>query len=155
MSLANTALPPVSDLLAHRPPLRLVDEVIEARERGVTCKTVIGPDFVFLRDGLAECAVCIELVAQAVGCCVGLADRKEGGAPRKGLLVGTRDARLAAEPLRIGDTLVTKVEQKWVREQAASFVGEVTRDGTILAEVEILVVSGIDPASLMNGSADA
>lgn len=43
--------PAVAELVAHEPPMRLVDEIVEERSGGLVCETTIGDDFVFLRNG--------------------------------------------------------------------------------------------------------
>jgi predicted hotdog family 3-hydroxylacyl-ACP dehydratase len=153
-TLPLDSLPGVERLLAHGPPMRLIDSVVEAHTKGVTCRAKIAEDFVFLRDGEAESVVSVELVAQAIGCFVGLSDFRDGHPPRKGLLVGVREASFSEKKLRVGDELVVTAEEQWIRESAASFSGEVRRGDELLARVVLLVVSGIDPASLDGGGVD-
>jgi predicted hotdog family 3-hydroxylacyl-ACP dehydratase len=135
--------PPVDTLLLHEPPMRLVDEVVGELPSGIVCKTTISPKFVFLRDGEVDALVCVELVAQAVACYVGLAEVRENQAPRGGLIVGCRDARFHVERLRLGDELLIRASRTWIRHPAASFSGEVSRNGTILATVELAVIAGV------------
>lgn len=135
--------PSVASLLVHEPPMRLIDEVVGESPNGLVCRTRITDDFVFLREGEVDVVVCLELVAQAVGCCVGLAEVRKSEAPRGGLVVGCRDARFNVEKLLLGDELYIRVERQWVREPAASFIGEVVRNDEVLAKVEISVISGM------------
>lgn len=134
--------------------MRLVDRVLEELPGGLSCQTRIGPDFVFLRDGRVDIAVCLELIAQTVACYSGLADRRKGLTPRGGLFVGCRDARFHAGEIRQDDELRIDVHQEWVREPAASFRGEVTRGAETLATAVISVVSGIDLATVLEGGMD-
>lgn len=134
--------------------MRLVDAVVEVLTDGLVCTTRVGPDFVFLRDGRADVAVCLELIAQAVACYSGLADRRKGLAPRAGLFVGCRDARFHADALTAGDELRITVHEEWVREPAASFRGEVARGADVIATAVISVVSGIDLAKVADGAID-
>lgn len=127
--------------------MRLVESIVDELDDGLVCKVVVDDDFIFLRDGGAEVAVCVELVAQSVGCCVGLADLRRGEEPRPGLLVGCREAQFYGDALCPGDVLLVRVRRLWVREPVASFSGEVTRDGERLASVEVCVVSGLSAAS--------
>jgi predicted hotdog family 3-hydroxylacyl-ACP dehydratase len=133
--------PPVEALLPHAPPMRLIDSITEEIEGGLVCKVVVDDGFVFLRDGEAELAVCIELVAQCIGCLAGLRDLRRGSPPRPGLLVGCRDARFHGEKLRAGDELAVKVETQWIREPVGNFRGQVKRRGDVVAEVEVMVIS--------------
>jgi len=135
--------------------MRLVESVVEELVDGVVCKVVVGDDFVFLRDGEAEAAVCVELVAQSVACFVGLLDAREGITPRPGMLVGCRDARFYADKLRVGDELLVRVRRQWIRESMASFSGEVVRGDDLLATMELSVVAGTAAGALVDsGSTD-
>lgn len=145
--------PDVAELLPHGPPMRLVDGIVETVPDGIVCRTRIGDDFVFLRGDEVDVVVTIELVAQTIGCYAGLRDHAEGKPSRPGLLVGCRTARFVAPCLRRGDDLLIRVTSQWVRESVASFTGEVTRDGQLVASVELSVViatmeqlaGGLDP----------
>jgi len=120
--------------------MRLIDAIVGEREDGLVCEVLVTGDFVFLRDGEAELAVCVELVAQAVACMSGLADVRRGRPSRPGLLVGCRDARFQGEKLRAGDRLLVEVRSQWVRAPVASFTGSVRRGAETIAEVEVTVV---------------
>lgn len=144
-----SSYPPVAGLLPHGPPMRLVDSIVGEIEGGLVCRAIIGDDFPFLRDGEAELVVCVELVAQSVGCFTGLEDRRRHAEPRPGLLVGCRDARFTGEPLRAGDELVITVVTRWVREPVACFHGTVERSGATIADVEVTVVATNDITAAM------
>jgi predicted hotdog family 3-hydroxylacyl-ACP dehydratase len=139
--------PSVASLLPHGPPMLLVDAIVAEVEGGLVCRSVIREDFPFLRDGEAELVVCMELVAQTVGCFTGLVDGRRGGKPRPGLLVGCRDARFTGEPLRVGDELTITIATRWVKEPVACFHGFVERRDARIAEVEITVVATPDLAA--------
>ncbi len=132
--------PGVDRLLPHGPPMRLVDAIVEEIPDGIVCRTHIGDDFVFLKGNEVDVAICIELVAQAVACYAGLRDHAEGNLPKPGLLVGCRTATFIAPFLKRGDDLRITAKSQWVREPVASFTGEVTRDGELVASVELSVV---------------
>jgi predicted hotdog family 3-hydroxylacyl-ACP dehydratase len=129
----------------------LIDAIVDEVPGGVVCRATIGPDSLFVRDGAASSVVCVELVAQSVAAFVGLTDRREGGEPRGGLLVGCRDAQFHVEHLSVGDDLRVSVRRQWIREPAASFAGAVKRGTELVATVELTVVSGESVASLLAG----
>jgi predicted hotdog family 3-hydroxylacyl-ACP dehydratase len=141
--------PTVASLLPHRPPMLLVDAIVGEVEGGLVSRAAIREDFPFLRDGEAELVVCMELVAQTVGCFTGLVDRRRGDKPRPGLLVGCRDARFSGDPLRVGDELSITIATRWVKEPAACFHGVVDRRAARIAEVEVTVVAITDIAAAM------
>ncbi len=142
MALAESRFPPVEQLLPHGPPMLLVDSIVDEIDDGLICKAVIADDFVFLRDGEASVAVCVELVAQTIGCYAGLRDHRAKRPASPGLLVGIRSATfLPGAVLRSGDELRTTVRSRWVQEPVASFTGEVVRGEEVLATVEMSVAA--------------
>jgi predicted hotdog family 3-hydroxylacyl-ACP dehydratase len=141
--------PTVANLLPHRPPMRLIDAILDEKERGLVCRVVIRDDFPFLERGEAELVVCVELIAQSVGCFTGLVDQRNGKRPRPGLLVGCRDARFAGDPLRRGDDLTVTIETRWVREPVACFLGRVDRASARIASAEVTVIAIDDVAAVM------
>ena len=135
--------------------MRLLDEVVGESEETLVCRTTIREEFPFLREGEAEVAVCLELVAQTVACLTGLSDRRRNAEPRPGLLVGVRDAKFVGAPLRVGDELDTTVTKRWVRDPVACFHGFVERRSERIAELEVTVVATDDLDSAMEALQNA
>ena len=89
--------PPITELLPHRPPMLLVQEVVELGEAGLVCDGRIPADNPFVEDGKAPAVFGLELAAQAAGVLEALRRIREGasGPPRAGYLVSLKRARFA------------------------------------------------------------
>ena len=145
-----------ADFVPHRPPMLWLDEVGDDTASSVACYTTIRPDFIFLDgpDGLdgdhARPVVMIELVAQACAVYLGLKARREGRAPRLGVLVGCREAEFFVERLVVGDELTVTVEQVGGEPEVSAFVGSVARGGAEIGRVSLSVIDG-DPTRAAAG----
>ena len=103
--LASGGFPEVAQLLPHEPPMLLVDELIawDGVEAVVSARVRAGQPFAV--DGEIPATVCLEYMAQAIGCAAGMSERALGRRVSVGLLLGTRDLRLEVDTLRVGDRL--------------------------------------------------
>lgn len=143
--------PSISELLPHRPPMRLIDRVIAADEHSVTCETTLTPDFLFLEEKRADVLVCVELVAQTVAAFVGLRQRGEGLPPSAGFLVGCSDAEFLVPHLAEGDRLTISASHLWGGAAFGKFRGHVERHGVRIASMEVSVVRGPGEAEAEKG----
>ncbi len=96
-------LPPVSALLPHAPPSRLLAAVLAASASGIVCAGVIPGTHPLVERGEAPGFLAIELAAQAAAVLQAL-QRSPAGGPRIGYLVGVRGAHLPTG-LPIGQAL--------------------------------------------------
>lgn len=80
----------IEALIPHRGAMRLLDRVLEVDEEHVLAEVDVPFDGLFVRDGQVPSWVGIEYMAQAVAAWAGARARQRGGAPRPGLLLGTR-----------------------------------------------------------------
>lgn len=151
-------LPTIAELLPHTGRMLLLDQLLSGIENSATCRTTIGPDFVFLNDGRVDVVVSIELIAQTLGVCVGLASRRKGRPPRIGFLVGVREATFAIDAYLPGDVLEVVATHVWGEELLGNFRGHVKllarsaapqpdAIGTIVATCELSVYAG-EPAGM-------
>jgi predicted hotdog family 3-hydroxylacyl-ACP dehydratase len=134
--------PPLAELVPHRGPMRLLDEVVSHGERRIECRTTIRGDHAFLQDGKVESVVCVELVAQAVAAYVGYQDWLAQRKPQLGFIVSCREATFEAPFLSPGDTLTVEASHTWGESHAGSFKGRVSREGVTIAHVELGVYRG-------------
>src|SRR4051812_17498745 len=104
----STAHTPVEALIPHRAGMRLIDRVLSVDGDHVVAEVDVPFDGLFVRDGQVPAWIGIEYMAQAVSAWAGARARGHGGAPRPGLLLGTRryDVRCDGFPrgalLRVG-----------------------------------------------------
>jgi len=86
--------------IPHRGAMRLLDRVLEVGPEHSVAEVDVPFDGLFVRDGAVPAWIGVEYMAQAVSAWAGGRARLAGGAPRVGLLLGTRryEARCAGFP---------------------------------------------------------
>ena len=152
-----SSFPPVGTLLPHRPPMLLVDEVLEHEELRVVCQTTIRSDMLFVRDGAAPPLLAVELFAQSAATlmalvttrnltardAMGAGDARIGG----GALLGSRKIQLFVDELRVGDVLRIECEEKMAIGMTAQIECSMHRGETLVARGSINVMAGVPEAS--------
>ena len=102
----------------------LIDEIVDATERGVVCKATIRPDCVFATDGLVHPSAMIESSRRHVRSA--RASRARRRAAATGMLVGCKEVSFAVDSFAVGDELTIVVDQdssinrSWPRSPARS-----------------------------------
>lgn len=109
---------PLDDLIPHRPPMRLLDEVLSV---DLASETLVAA-FTARRDWCANW-VAIELMAQAAAALAGAADRAEGrdGPARPGFLLGTRKLTLDLPAFTVGARYTVRAHSVFRDTESASF----------------------------------
>jgi 3-hydroxyacyl-[acyl-carrier-protein] dehydratase len=130
----NLSLPmPADRLVPHRPPLCLIDRLLEFSGQTGVVESVIGSGNIFLNeDGSIPSLTLVELIAQASAAVKGYIDLTQGKAIKKGFLVNVREIRFMGQCFK-GDKLYIKIE---ITRTISGFIivhGEVERDGEIVA----------------------
>ncbi len=151
MTSAGGGFGPVTDYLPHRPPMLLIDEIVEVTEQRAVCRATIHPDCVFAIDGLVHPSAMIEFVAQACAIHLGVRSAQGGEPPRLGFIVSCREVSFGVDHLAAGDELTIVAERVFGRTQVAAFTGTVTRGELRCATVELSVVDGGLAGSLPPG----
>jgi 3-hydroxyacyl-[acyl-carrier-protein] dehydratase len=87
--------PPVSTLIPHQPPARLLRQILDASAEALTGLAEIPADSPFVEDGHAPAFLGLEAAAQGAAVLEALSRRDISGpsGPRIGYLVGLRNAR--------------------------------------------------------------
>ena len=124
----------LEDILPHRPPMRLIDEVVsfdEAAREAVVAATI--------RPEWSGNWVAIELMAQAAAALAGIFDRLSGmtGPARAGFLLGTRRLTLDVPRFETGRRYLVSAKAVFCDADAASFECAV-RDGEAVVARAIL-----------------
>jgi len=140
MTPAAGAFGPVAGYLPHRPPMLLIDDIVEVTEDRAVCRTTIHPDCVFAIDGLVHPSAMIEFVAQACAIFVGVRAAQSGGPPRLGLILGCREIAFAVDDFAVGDELTVVATKVFGEHQLAAFSGTVARGGSLCATIQLSVV---------------
>ena len=111
--MAALQYPPLEQLLPYRPPMILLDRMIDATDRGSMCEVTIGPQTLFIEPAGVPAFVGLEYMAQAVAAYAGyksfLAD-----APRAvGFLLGTPQLKTYCQFFDSGQTLQIQATHVW------------------------------------------
>lgn len=112
----------LADLLPHRPPMVLIDEVVSyaGDEQKLTAAVTVKP-------GWCENWTAIEFMAQTAAALVGRIDREEhpGETPRPGFLLGSRRLELRLERFAVGARYLVTAQAVFSDGAAASFACEI------------------------------
>jgi len=133
----------IDELVPHRRPLRLIDEVLEVDEDYAVTAAVITPQWPMLADGAANPIVLIELVAQTAAALGGLKEKKKnkGGPAAKGLLVGIKSATFFLDQIPLNSRVVTRATTRLMLENFKEITGVVKIDDAVIAEISLQSVS--------------
>ncbi len=137
MSVAS--LPSLIELLPHRPPMLLLDELLDHDAKSATCSVTIRESSTFAEPLGVPAWVALEYCAQCVAAYAGLKARAKGGEPRTGLLVAARDFVLHAEYFQPGETLIVHARIEFGEERVGRFDCDVRRDGRVVAKASLSV----------------
>ena len=137
--------PPVTSLLPHRGPMRLLDEAVEITQVRALCRGTVRPDNPFLKEGWLDPQVHIELIAQASAAFVSATDPLHRRI--QGYLVAARNVDLAEVDVPVGAVLLVEVVEAARIGDFASFDGVVTWEGREVARGNVKVFkAGEDPS---------
>ncbi|HEV7558343.1 MAG TPA: hypothetical protein VGO00_22895, partial [Kofleriaceae bacterium] len=123
------------DFVPHRPPMLLIDDIVEVSDDHAICHAVIKPGCVFLRDGVVHASAMIEVMAQC--CAVVASARSSIGKPRLGLIVSCREVEFAVDSFAIGDQLVVTAKRVHGQHQLAVFACSVVRNDQVCATMQL------------------
>ena len=131
---------PIESYLPHRPPMLLIDDVVEVTSHRFVCRTAIHSDCVFAIDGLVHPSAMIEFVAQACAAGIGVLAARTGDPPKLGLLMGCREIAFFVETFAVGDELTITVDRTFGQTQTAAFACTVERGGALCTSIQVSVV---------------
>lgn len=151
MIVAGAALGPVADYLPHRPPMLLIDDIVEWSDLRAVCRTRIRPDCVFAIDGAVHPSAMIEFVAQVCAIYVGVRSARSGDPPQVGFIMACREVDFAVDRFAVGDELTITADKTFGQKQLAAFTGTVHRGGALCATVQLSVVDAALAASQLGG----
>jgi predicted hotdog family 3-hydroxylacyl-ACP dehydratase len=140
VTLHRTAFGPVADYLPHRPPMLLIDEIVEVTDHSAVCRATIQPDCVFAIDGQVHPSAMIEFVAQTCAIAVGVLAARAGDPPRLGMIMACREVTFAVDSFAVGDALTITVNRVFGQKQMAAFTSTVVRGGAPCAAIQLSVI---------------
>jgi predicted hotdog family 3-hydroxylacyl-ACP dehydratase len=151
---AERGFGPVADYLPHRPPMLLIDEIVEVTQMRAVCRTTIHPDCVFAIDGRVHPSALIEFVAQVCAIGVGVLAARDGDPPRTGVILSCREISFGVDDLAVGDELTIVSNKVFGQKQMAAFACTVSRGDTLCATIQLSVADAA-LASLQLAGGDA
>jgi predicted hotdog family 3-hydroxylacyl-ACP dehydratase len=129
----------IEELLIHRPPMLLLDDVIGYDEAGVLASVVISESSPLVTPEGVPGHVAIEYMAQTCGAYAG-AQALDAGTPVKiGLLLGTRLCRVLVPWFRVGDRLLVSASIVFHDEQLAAFDCKIEIGDRLVADAQLKV----------------
>ena len=131
---------PLTEVLPHRAPMLLLDEMVSVDGGTVLCRTTIREDSTFLRDGTMPAIVGLEYMAQAVGAILGLWVLLEGGRVTGGLLLGAPSFELDVDHYEVGDVLDIRCTYAWGSGDLWKFDCAVERRGKSVSRANLNVL---------------
>ena len=131
--------PSLHELVPHRPPMLLLDEVVAFDGESATCALVVRPDALFAENGRVPAWVALEYCAQCVAAFAGLRARAGGGEPRVGMLVAARDLTLETDFFAAGDALLVDARLVFGELRVGRFECQVRRAGAVVAKASLSV----------------
>ena len=129
---------PISELLVHKPPMLLIDRILDWGDEHLTAEVCINSESMFLDEqNNVPAWVGIEYMAQTVAAFAGVRAYNAGIPIPIGFLLGTRKYLSEVDHFKSGEKLVVKVKSVYEDgEGLASFDCEIHTDN-ILASARI------------------
>jgi predicted hotdog family 3-hydroxylacyl-ACP dehydratase len=100
-------------LLPHRPPMILIDRLVDAQEAESTCEVTITPRTLFLESAGVPAYVGLEYMAQAIAAHGGYTSYRAGEPIALGFLLGTPRWQSWCRYFTVGQTLWIHVAHVW------------------------------------------
>ncbi|WP_020208035.1 hypothetical protein [Gilvimarinus chinensis] len=113
--------------IPHRPPMRLVDNLVSETPQQVVTAFSVDRDHVFFDASVAGVPTWagIEFMAQTAAVWLGLADERAGRAIAPAFLISTRHYTVTQPVFAVGESFQVAVEVALQEEQIVSFNGRV------------------------------
>ena len=148
--MGDAATYSIGELVPHTGPMCLLDRVIQAGDEHLVAEVTIRADDLFADGGAVGAWVGIEYMAQAVAAWAGWRARVQGGAPKIGLLLGTRDYRCAVARFHTGQCLTISIRREFLADNGmGQFRCSIRDRDAELASVALNVFEPDDPSEFL------
>jgi predicted hotdog family 3-hydroxylacyl-ACP dehydratase len=137
-----TPLPPVGELIPHRAPMILLDEMLELTPERAVAAVRITPQSQFFEDGEVPSVVMIEYMAQTIAAFAGSGRRSSGQPIELGFLLGCREMTIDVDALRPGDEVRIEIRSIWQSDKLGQFACEARMEGRTIAKAIVNVYQG-------------
>ncbi len=125
--------------MPHKPPMLLIDRLIETTELESVSEMTVRADMVFVgEDGVLDGIAYAEIIAQGLAAMEGFLQLANLGQDHEGYLLGIRNIELAGSA-RVGDTLRVSVLKVGKYGDFGIARGEIRNGDTLIASGEVKV----------------
>lgn len=132
----------IEKLIPHRGAMKLIETVVEVREKGAVTLSVAKADWPLSDGETVHPLVLIELAAQTSAVSIGWKDLQEGkGFNTQGFLVGIKRARFPGERIRVGSRIITDAAVVFEMENYTEILGTSRIDGEKAGEGPIAEIT--------------
>lgn len=133
----------IDDLIPHRRPMRLIDEVLKVEAESAVTEAVAGPTWPLLDNGAANPIVLVEIVAQTAALIGGIKARQQdpGAAAGRGLLVAVKSAEFYLDTIPLQSRIITRSTSRLLIENMKEISGTARIGETVVAEITLQSVS--------------
>jgi predicted hotdog family 3-hydroxylacyl-ACP dehydratase len=130
---------PAEMLVPHRPPILVIERLLEFNDTKGVVESCMHPDSIFARkDGSIEQVTMVEIIAQSFAAVKGYADLLEGKPISKGFLVGVKRLNIFGMAYK-KDGLLTFIERVGETDEFSLAEGKVMREGQLIASGNVMV----------------
>lgn len=143
---------PIEPFVPHRGAMLLVDRLLDAGPSHAVAEVTVPVDGLFLVDGQMPGWVGLEYMAQTISAWSGVRHVGGGGAPRLGMLLGTRryESRVAA--FAAGAVLRVEVQLEFVGDNGLGmFACRLLQAGEEVATARLSIYEPDDGDSILKG----
>jgi predicted hotdog family 3-hydroxylacyl-ACP dehydratase len=133
---------PITEVVPHRPPSILLDELVQADEHHAVARLRITERSLFFENGGVPALVAIEYMAQTVAAYAGSRRRAMNEPTRLGFLLSCRKLVLEVDAFRVGDELLVEAKHIWSSPPLGQFECTVRRGDQIIANATLSVYEG-------------
>lgn len=129
-------------LLPHREPMLMISDIMEMNQESIICCSHIQQNNPFLEEGMLPTYVGLELVAQASGLHLAMAQQDHAlKTPKAGAIVAVRDMKLSDVKINSGASLKVCSTFLGGSQQAAMFEGSVFLGAQEVCTVKVTIAA--------------
>jgi len=134
--------PPVAELVPHREPMVLLDQILRWAEGDVECAMTVREGARFVEGGALLAPFTIEHMAQAVAVCLGYEAYRGGRGVRVGMIVSCREFRAHRSQAAVGDELRVRAVRDRGNESVSHFQCDVHHGAELFSSATLTLFHG-------------
>ncbi|MBY4676121.1 hotdog family protein [Marinobacterium arenosum] len=110
----------VAELVPHSGKMSLLDNIVEYADDWLRAEVYITEASMFADEKGVPAWTGMEYMAQTIGAFAGMQERREGGEPKLGFLLGTRKYTCSVDYFPLGQTLILTAKREMQAENGLS-----------------------------------